>query len=144
MFDIDLRPMFSIKWLKILILTVMVMVRVQYCVVKHGFWIQRATPSYFSAFVGRRVCRLLGWSPCRLVGWLAALSAAQKAKRRGVLRQARRGAAFRHSLQRWKLNRREDGRLDRLSSCCAASKSSDRGLGQTCRADGDRRAQDRG
>ena len=80
MFDIDLRPMFSIKWLKILILTVMVMVRVQYCVVKHGFWIQRATPSYFSAFVGRRVCRLLGWSPCRLVGWPAALPAAQKAE----------------------------------------------------------------
>ena len=68
MFDIDLRPMFLVKWWKNPIITVMVMVQPQNCVVKDGFWIRRATPSYFLAFVGRSECRLLGWPPCLLVG----------------------------------------------------------------------------
>ena len=56
-------------------MTVIVMVRVQYCGVKDGFWIQRATPSYFLAFVGRSEWLLLGWQPCRLVGWPAGKAA---------------------------------------------------------------------
>ena len=47
MFDIDLRPMFLVKQWRNLIINVMVMVQVQYCGVNDGFWIQRATQSFF-------------------------------------------------------------------------------------------------
>ena len=76
---IDIETIFSRKVVKKYpIITVMVMVRVQYCVVKVGVW--RATPQYFQASVGSSVCRLLGWPPCLLVGSPAALQAAQIAE----------------------------------------------------------------
>ena len=57
----------------------MVMVQVQYCVMKDGFWIQRATPLYFLGFVGCRVQAFCS-PPCRLVRWPAALPASQIAE----------------------------------------------------------------
>ena len=51
---IDLRLMFSVKLWRNPIITVMVMVRVQYCGTNDGFWIQRATQHFFSNL---RPCR---------------------------------------------------------------------------------------
>ena len=56
-FDTYLRPIFSFKWWRNPIITKMVMVRVQYCGVNDGFWIQRASPSFYLPPATRRLGR---------------------------------------------------------------------------------------
>ena len=58
-----------------------------------------------------------------------AAASAWLTRRRGVLRQARRGAAFR--AQPAEGQAQQYGRLQRLSRCCAASRTSDRRAART-------------